>query len=101
MPPAREEKRMRGRSMSVKQRTTLLALLWVIVNCDNLLALGSEPTIPNSDLASKPAAVVAGAPISVAEVDQLAENKLIRLRTQEYDIKRLVLNDLIAQIMLK
>jgi protein-disulfide isomerase len=46
---------------------------------------------------SQPVAVVAGTPITAAELDQLAGSRLFQVRQQEYQVRRQVLDDAIGK----
>lgn len=47
------------------------------------------------------AATLDGAPISLAELDERAENALLRVRQQEYELRRQALDELVAERLLE
>jgi len=56
----------------------------------------SRPATPAA-AGSQPVAVVAGTPITAAELDQLAGSRLFQVRQQEYQVRRQVLDDAIGK----
>lgn len=70
-----------------------------------LPACQAKPTPPAPSTKAQPASEVAatldGAPISLAELDERAQNGLVRVRQQEYDLRKEALDDLISERLLE
>jgi hypothetical protein len=68
-------------------------------------ACGAKPeaTAPAAKAMAAPevAATLDGAPISLAELDGRAENALLRVRQQEYELRRQALDELVAERLLE
>jgi predicted DsbA family dithiol-disulfide isomerase len=63
------------------------------------LALGSAA--PGQEAAERPAAIVAGTPISAREVDDIVRAQLMDLRAREHQLRSQALDALIAQALLE
>jgi hypothetical protein len=76
----------------------LAAMAWGIIP-------GSRPSSAEAaektqTATTQPVAVVAGKPITAAELDELAGSRLFQVRQQEYQVRRQVLDDAIGKRLL-
>ena len=95
---------MRLRSWPFAACLALGAMAWGIIP-------GSAPSSADAaEKTSKPAtaaagqqpvAVVAGTPITAAELDELAGSRLFQVRQQEYQVRRQILDDAISKRLLE
>lgn len=67
------------------------ALVWICLIAMPAIAAGPK----------KSAAVVGGDPVTVEELDRTAETRLFRIRTEEYNIRRQALEELIVDRLLR
>jgi protein-disulfide isomerase len=66
-----------------------------------LLCLAAAPAVAQEKGTDKPAAVVAGSPIGLAEVDDLVRPQLMDLRAREHQLRSQALDALVAQALIE
>src|SRR6185503_6958057 len=94
---------MRLRSLPFAACLALGAMAWGIIpgSAPSSAVAAEKPTSKPAAAAGadtgKPVAVVAGKPITAAELDELAGSRLFQVRQQEYTVRKQVLDDAIGK----
>ena len=78
-----------------------LAALWPGWPCRPVRRSPAPAPATAPQPASEVAATLDGAPISLAELDERAKNGLVRVRQQEYELRKQALDDLIGERLLE
>jgi protein-disulfide isomerase len=94
---------MRLRSWPFAACLALGALAWGIIPGtapSSAAAAEKSAAKPATASGQQPVAVVAGTPITAAELDELAGSRLFQVRQQEYTVRRQVLDDAIGKRLL-
>jgi protein-disulfide isomerase len=83
-----------------RSRTLILALALGVAGAVSVLAVEQKAPAP-ADTASQTVATVDGVPITAQDLEELGGSKLFSMRSQEYQLKRQIVDDTVAKRLLE
>ena len=94
---------MRLKSWPFAACLALGAMAWGIIpgSAPSSADAAEKTSKPAAATGQQPVAVVAGTPITAAELDELAGSRLFQVRQQEYTVRRQILDDAISKRLLE